>query len=196
MTKRREKKSETLEVRLPHAKKKAFQQACADEGITASHAVRTFIDSYLKRSRRMKLKRIAKDMSMTLIRNPIKSSGGIGAVVAATVAGVTLTAGPSIAEDRDAQPIDYPRPVYPIDLAEQGIGAECEALFDVTPEGFVADNLEVECTHPGFVESTTIAVSTLRFEPKIVDGQAVRRKGVVYPIQYTLTRPPKQKKGE
>ena len=50
---RAEKKSETLEVRLPHSKKEAFKAACEEEGITASHAVRTFIDAYLKRSRRV-----------------------------------------------------------------------------------------------------------------------------------------------
>lgn len=191
MNRRKEKKSETLEVRLPHSKKKAFQDACAEEGITASHAVRTFIDSYLKRSRRVKLKRIAREISMTLIRNPIKSTSGAGALIAAAVAAVTLTAAPSLAEDTHAQPIDYPRPVYPIELANQGISADCNASFDVTPEGLVdTRNLDVDCTHPGFVDSTIAAILTLRFEPKIRDGEKVWRRGVVYPIQYQVMPTP------
>ena len=108
MNSRSEKKSETLEVRLPHSKKKAFQEACAEEGITASHAVRTFIDAYLKRSRRVKLKRIAQEISMTLIRNPIKSTSGVGVITAAFIAAMTLTNTPSTADDRNDQPLEYP----------------------------------------------------------------------------------------
>lgn len=181
---RPEKKTEMIEVRLPHSKKEAFKQACEEEGITVSHAVRTFIDAYVRRSRRMKAKRIAKEISMTLIRNPIKTTGGIGSAIAATAALVSLTAAPSFA-DRDAQPINLPAPVYPIDLASQGIAARCDNYFDVSPQGYVI-NLEVKCGHPGFVDSSRNAVSSLRFEPKLVDGQAVTRKGVVYPLVYSL----------
>ena len=181
---RPEKKTEMIEVRLPHSKKKAFKQACEEEGITVSHAVRTFIDAYVRRSRRMKAKRIAKDISMTLIRNPIKTTGGIGGAIAAVAAAVTLTATPSFA-DRDTQPIDLPKPIFPVNLAQQGIAARCYNYFDVSPKGYVI-NLEVKCGHPGFVDSSRNAVATLRFEPKLVNGEAVIRKGVVYPIEYGL----------
>lgn len=186
MTKlRSEKKTEMIEVRLPHSKKEAFKQACEEEGITVSHAVRTFVDAYLRRSRRVKAKRIAKDISMTLIRNPIKTTGGLGGAIAAALGIAALSASPSFA-DRDTQPIDLPRPEYPIDLAADGVSAHCDNYFDVSPEGYVI-NLEVKCGHPGFVASSRNAVSTLRFEPKIVDEIAVVRKGVVYPVVYTVT---------
>ena len=94
--KRAEKKSETLEVRLPHSKKEAFKAACEEEGITASHAVRTFIDAYLKRSRRVKLKRIAEDITMKLFRNPIKAAGIAGTGL---IAAILFSASPSAAED-------------------------------------------------------------------------------------------------
>ena len=181
---RSEKKTEMLEVRLPHSKKEAFKRACEEEGITVSHAVRTFIDAYLRQSRRTKAKLIAKDISMTLIRNPIKTTGGLTGAVATIMAVVSLTAAPSFA-DLVNQPIEDPRPVYPIDLVEQGIGTECENYFDISPEGYVI-NLEVKCGHPGFVNSSRNAVSTLRFEPKIVDGVPVTRTGIVYPILYVL----------
>ena len=94
--KRAEKKSETLEVRLPHSKKEAFKAACEEEGITASHAIRTFIDAYLKRSRRVRVKRIAEDITMKLFHNPIKA-----AVIAGTgiIAAILFSASPSAAED-------------------------------------------------------------------------------------------------
>jgi len=173
-----------IEVRLPHSKKDAFKRACEEEGITVSHAVRTFIDAYLRRSRRMKAKRIAKDISMTLIRNPIKTTSGLGGALATTIAALTLTATPSFA-DRDTQPIERPKPDYPVVLAQQGIGAHCDNYFDVSPEGYVI-NLTVKCGHPGFVESSRNAVTTLKFEPKMIDGTPVTRTGVVYPIVYAL----------
>ena len=186
MTKtRKEKKSETLEVRLPHSKKEAFRKACEDEGITVSHAIRTFVDAYLRRSRRMKLKRIAKDLSMTLIQNPLKTTGGLAATGAA-LATATIMALPSAA-DSQPQPIRPPVPEYPIDMAKQGIGAKCQATFDVSPTGVVEPGIKVDCTHPGFTDATRRAIETLRFEPKMEDGKAVRMTGVVYPIEYSFT---------
>jgi hypothetical protein len=41
------KKSETLEVRLPHQTKTAFMARCRDDGQTASEAVRGFIEAEL-----------------------------------------------------------------------------------------------------------------------------------------------------
>ena len=44
----RKKKSETLEVRLPHETKQAFLTACREDGTTASQVVRGSIDDYLE----------------------------------------------------------------------------------------------------------------------------------------------------
>jgi len=41
------KKSETLEVRLPHSVKAAFMSRCGETGRTASEAVRAFIEAEL-----------------------------------------------------------------------------------------------------------------------------------------------------
>ena len=127
--KRPEKKSETLEVRLPHSKKEAFMEACEREGITASHAVRTFIDAYLKRSRRVKLKQISQEIVMRLFNNPIKTTGAIGATV---IGAVMLTATPSIAEDTDALPIAPPLVTYPAAMAEQGLGGCIHPLNSIS----------------------------------------------------------------
>lgn len=42
------KKSETIEIRLPYAAKAAFMARCRDDGLTASEAVRQFIDLELE----------------------------------------------------------------------------------------------------------------------------------------------------
>ncbi|WP_309605128.1 hypothetical protein [Phenylobacterium sp.] len=44
----RVKKSETLEIRLPHPTKLAFMAACRDEGRSASEALRQFIETHLE----------------------------------------------------------------------------------------------------------------------------------------------------
>jgi hypothetical protein len=46
------KKSETLEIRLPHALKQAFMARCRDEGRSASEAVRGFIEGAVVDPRR------------------------------------------------------------------------------------------------------------------------------------------------
>ena len=46
MTDRHEKRSESLEVRLGHTAKQAFMAACRERGITASEAVRQFVEAY------------------------------------------------------------------------------------------------------------------------------------------------------
>lgn len=47
MTKRAEKKSETIEVRVSYTEKLAFMEACRQAGTTASHAIRDYIGDFL-----------------------------------------------------------------------------------------------------------------------------------------------------
>ena len=56
MTVRPPKKSETLEVRLPHQTKTAFMARCQAEGRTASDAVRGFIEGELSPVRRTRVR--------------------------------------------------------------------------------------------------------------------------------------------
>ena len=42
------KKSETIEIRLPHAAKQAFMDRCRTQGVSASQALRAFIDGEIK----------------------------------------------------------------------------------------------------------------------------------------------------
>ncbi|HBH91240.1 MAG TPA: hypothetical protein DDY27_15175, partial [Hyphomonadaceae bacterium] len=86
MSRRRDKKTTHLEVRISPATKDAFMRECERNGTTASDAVRTFVDAYLARSRSEKLKQIVKDITMKLIKNPVKatvSASGVGAGIVA-----------------------------------------------------------------------------------------------------------------
>lgn len=48
MKKRQEKKSESLEIRLPYSQKTAFIEACREQGISASEALRAQIDLFVE----------------------------------------------------------------------------------------------------------------------------------------------------
>lgn len=93
---RREKKSETLEVRLSHAKKRAFMAACAREGITASDAVRRFVDVYIVKSRRASLKSILKEMTVTASNHRFKFAGIVSAM---TIGAFALSTGAASANE-------------------------------------------------------------------------------------------------
>ncbi|MEO1028344.1 MAG: EF-hand domain-containing protein [Pseudomonadota bacterium] len=103
MKQRKEKKSETLEVRLPHSTKRDFMDACEREGITASQAVRTFIDVYVRRSKRANLKTISQDLAMKLIKNPLKT---IGISASALFAALAFSAAPSMADNDSFATLD------------------------------------------------------------------------------------------
>lgn len=51
------KKSESLEIRIPYAAKVAFMARCQREGVTASDALRDFIDQQIQPPRRMSRRR-------------------------------------------------------------------------------------------------------------------------------------------
>ena len=87
--------------------------------------------------------------------------------------------------DRDIQPLEPPRPVYPPVAVNRGLTGKCEVSLDVTPQG-KPFNVVADCTHEVFVASATEAMKAVTFPPKIVDGQVVVRTGVVYPIEYRM----------
>jgi hypothetical protein len=88
--KRPPKKTETIEIRLPYAAKAAFMARCRADGLTASEAVRRFIDLELA-ARRPGLHRIR----LTVVQ-----------ALAAAVAGLAIgaVAAPSLAQTAPARP--------------------------------------------------------------------------------------------
>ncbi|MAP95716.1 MAG: hypothetical protein CMK07_12270 [Ponticaulis sp.] len=93
---RDEKKSETLEVRLPYSQKIAFMDACKEEGITASEALRAGIDEFLEtRSRQSQHSHAMKDV-VTLMTRKKKT---VGSLLALSLSAVAFTALPSAAAD-------------------------------------------------------------------------------------------------
>jgi hypothetical protein len=81
---RKLKKSETLEIRLPYPMKLAFMARCRAEGVSASDALRGFIDGQLAPPAKRKAPRL-------LIGGLIAAA--VGAIAAPTLAGPAVAAG-------------------------------------------------------------------------------------------------------
>lgn len=59
LKKRLEKKSESIEVRLPYSIKTNFMEKCTEDGDTASHVLRGFITSYLRTKPNIRIAKFA-----------------------------------------------------------------------------------------------------------------------------------------
>lgn len=95
----------------------------------------------------------------------------------------------SAESDRDAQPIEPPVPKYPVQAAMTQMSGFCEVTFDVDREGQLVA-LSAECSNPVFCHEVLRAMSEVEYAPKIVDGAAAPRHGVVYPIEFTISGGP------
>lgn len=87
----------------------------------------------------------------------------------------------------DAAPIKPPLPRYPRRAAELGKNGSCEVRFDVSKEGKPV-NIEAECTSNLFKSEAERAVSEVEFDPLIYKGKPYVRTGVVYPLEFTISR--------
>jgi len=92
---------------------------------------------------------------------------------------------PIIIDERDAQPISPPVAEFPRRMAERGVEGQCDVRFNVNARGEPVD-IDANCTDAGFSRAAEQAVARVRFAPKIVRGQAVERRNVVYPLDFKL----------
>ncbi|TRO96553.1 energy transducer TonB [Glycocaulis profundi] len=88
--------------------------------------------------------------------------------------------------DRDAQPLVRIPPQYPMRAAERGLEGECEFTFDVTPEGNPTNIRITRCSNSIFERDTIRAVERWRYEPRVEDGVAQWRRGVVSSFNFQL----------
>ena len=81
MMKREPKKSETLQVRLPHGMKRDFMRRCEDENRPASDVLRDFIESYLARPVEILTSEKAVMIRRTFVYPAAAAAALLGAVV-------------------------------------------------------------------------------------------------------------------
>lgn len=97
----------------------------------------------------------------------------------------TFAIDPIAISDRDAQPIRPPIATYPARAAEAGIEGSCDVRFDVDTRGRPY-NVDAICTDSVFKREAERAVNRVEFAPKIVRGNAVERRNVVYPLAFRI----------
>jgi len=85
--------------------------------------------------------------------------------------------------DRDAQPLVRIPPVMPPNAEKSG---HCTVSFDVSPDGQPFNVNATYCSSKVFRRATTKSVERWKYQPKIQDGVAVGRTGVVNKVTFRL----------
>lgn len=85
--------------------------------------------------------------------------------------------------DMDAQLIEQPTIAMPSKAIKRKIKGDCEARFDVDERGYVVD-LVVTCSHRIFKTTVERSVGNLRFFPKRINGDYLRRNNLVLPLVF------------
>jgi len=86
--------------------------------------------------------------------------------------------------DRDAQPLVRIPPIMPPRADKSG---HCKVRFDVSPQGAPFNVVATYCTGSVFKRASLKSVQKWKYNPKIVNGRTVARKGVESQITFRLT---------
>ena len=100
---RREKKSESLDIRLPYQQKQDFMAATRQNGETASQALRRFIADYVEDARLAEQTNPVQEISMTLARHRFKT---LATAAGAALGVFSLAALPSAADPNAFDALD------------------------------------------------------------------------------------------
>ena len=109
-------------------------------------------------------------------------------VVAATDPGIAFDKGLTVAgADREAVPLVRINPTYPPRAAANGTEGWVRVQFDITAAGAVANVVAVE-SEPGtvFDAAAVDAVARWRYNPSVMNGEAVERVGMQTLLRFTL----------
>jgi predicted DNA-binding protein len=101
--KRREKKSESLDIRLPFQQKQDFMAATKQRGETASQALRQFISTYIEDARLAEQSSTVQEITMTLAKHRLKS---LATAAGAALGVFSIAALPSAADSTVFERLD------------------------------------------------------------------------------------------
>lgn len=89
--------------------------------------------------------------------------------------------------DGEYLPLVNVTPQYPTRAASRGIEGWCQVSFTVTPEGGVRDVVVVDAEPAGIFDQSSIrAAERFKFQPRVVNGEAVEVPNVQYVFRYQL----------
>ncbi|HLD67421.1 MAG TPA: energy transducer TonB, partial [Pseudomonas sp.] len=90
------------------------------------------------------------------------------------------------AASRPYLPIAKDAPDYPERALDKGIQGDCTLSYRVNPQGRVENPQVLGDCHPLFVRPSLAAARGFRYQPRIVDGQAVAVEGVKNTFHYRI----------
>ncbi|NIE78286.1 energy transducer TonB [Pantoea sp. Tr-811] len=90
------------------------------------------------------------------------------------------------AASRQYLPIAKQAPDYPQRALDRNIEGECTVTYTVTPQGQVSDPQVVGQCHPLFVQPSLAAAKRFRYQPRVVNGQAVAVANVKNTFTYKI----------
>lgn len=117
----------------------------------------------------------------------------MGDVIPIFDAGVELGGGPNLggmgAADQDIVPLVRVNPEYPVRAAQRGIEGWVEVTFTISTTGTVK-NAKVVGYEPSsvFNKAALRAIRKWKYNPKIEDGKAVERPGVIVRLSFNLAK--------
>ena len=71
------------------------------------------------------------------------------------------------------QPLSKEAPDYPERALDKNIEGDCSVEYTVNPQGKVEKPKVLDGCHPLFIRPSLAAANTFRYQPRIIDGQAV-----------------------
>ena len=95
----------------------------------------------------------------------------------------------SVGSDRDVIPLVRINPEYPQRARSRGIEGWVQVEFTITPAGTVADAKVVDADPKGLFEKAALdAIGRWKYNPKVVDGRAMERRGVGVVLTFKLEK--------
>lgn len=164
--KRREKKSESLDIRLPYQQKQDFMAATKQRGESASEALRRYIADYIEEARLAEQPHPVQEITMTLARHRFKS---LATAAGAAIGVFSVTALPSAADSTAFEALDKNKDgVLTEGEIAPGFDADIIKKLDTDGSGGVSQaELEAAGNHIVIHDSETASEE---------DGQEVTRK--------------------
>lgn len=89
--------------------------------------------------------------------------------------------------DRDVMPLVRINPEYPRRAQSRGIEGWVQFEFTITPAGTVSDVKVIDSEPKGlFEDAATKAILRWKYNPKVVEGRAVERRGIRVVLRFDL----------
>jgi periplasmic protein TonB len=115
-------------------------------------------------------------------------SGGVSSV-SVSFDTSNLGHGISVGSDRDVIPLVRINPEYPTRARERGIEGWVQVEFTITAAGTVADAKVVDAEPKGLFDRAALeAIGRWKYNPKVVDGRAMERRGVQVQLTFNLEK--------